>query len=327
MNLTQLLDAFPHPVGPLRILIVDDQPVNIRVLHQVFRDEFEVLMATSGEQAITVCREQRPDIILLDVIMPGISGHEVCRRLKADPDTRDIPVIFVTSQIEEAEEAQGFEIGAVDFITKPVNPVIVSARVRTHLALKLQSDLLRSIAMIDGLTKVSNRRKFDDALAISWRACQREGRPLSLVLLDLDYFKQFNDRYGHQEGDNCLIAVAGALSHSVRRPHDLVARYGGEEFVCILPDTDAQGTAGRVAEIQAAVKALGIEHQGSEIGNLVTISLGVATQVPTSDSTPQALLAAADRQLYRAKQEGRDRVCAIDLTSPPPEDARSQKYQ
>ncbi len=327
MNLEQLLEAFPHPVGPLRILIVDDKPVNIRVLHEVFRGQFEVLMATGGEQAISLCREQRPDIILLDVVMPGISGHEVCRRLKADPDTRDIPVIFVTSQSQDDDEALGFAIGAVDFITKPINPVIVSARVRIHLTLKLQSDLLRSIAMIDGLTQVANRRKFDEALAVSWRNCLREGRPLSLVLLDLDSFKQFNDRYGHQQGDLCLIAVAEALNQSVRRPLDLVARYGGEEFVCILPDTDCRGATQRAEVMREAVKALQIEHQDSAAGPFVSISLGIATQIPDADSSPEALLAAADRQLYRAKQEGRDRVCAIDLASLPPGDARSQTYQ
>lgn len=314
MNLTQVLDAYPHPVGPLRILIVDDQPVNIRVLHQVFRGEFEVLMATSGEQAMTVCREQHPDIILLDVIMPGISGHEVCRRLKADPGTRDIPIIFVTSQNQDGDEAQGFEMGAVDFITKPINPIIVLARVRTHLALKLQSDLLRSIAMIDGLTKIANRRKFDEELAISWRACQRDGRPLSLVLLDLDSFKQYNDTYGHQQGDACLVAVAGVLTQSVRRPHDLVARYGGEEFVCILPETDSLGAIKRAEAMRAAVKALEIEHQDSVAGSLVSISLGVATQIPGAQASPQALLAAADAQLYQAKKAGRDRVSAIELT-------------
>ena len=314
MNLDKLLEAFPHPVGPLRILVVDDQPMNIRVLHQVFRGEFEVLMTTDGEQAISLCREQQPDIVLLDVVMPGLSGHEVCRRLKADPDTRDIPVIFVTSQNQDGDEALGFEIGAVDFITKPINPVIVSARVRTHLALKLQSDLLRSIAMIDGLTKVANRRKFDEALAISWRACQREGRVLSLVLLDLDSFKQFNDKYGHQQGDACLAAVAEALNQSVRRPHDLVARYGGEEFVCILPGTDSLNATQRAEAMRAAVKALEIEHQDSDAGPFVTISLGIASQIPGADSSPEALLAAADEQLYQAKRAGRDRVCAIELT-------------
>ncbi|MBM7455087.1 diguanylate cyclase (GGDEF)-like protein [Oceanisphaera litoralis] len=315
MNLEQLQEAFPHPVGPLRILVVDDQPVNIRALYEVFRGRFEVLMATSGEQAISLCREQRPDIILLDVVMPGLSGHEVCRRLKASPGTRDIPVIFVTSQNEEAEEALGFEIGAVDFITKPINPVIVLARVRTHLALKLQSDLLRSFAMIDGLTKVANRRKFDETLALSWRACQREGRPLSLVLLDLDYFKQYNDRYGHQKGDHCLMAVAGALGHGLRRPHDLLARYGGEEFVCILPGTDSQGAIQCAEVMREAVKALQIEHQDSAAGPFVSISLGIATQIPGADTSPEALLAQADRQLYQAKRKGRNRACFIDLAA------------
>jgi len=313
MNLDQLLSAFPHPVGPLRILIVDDQPINIRVLHGVFRGKFEVLMATNGAQAIAVCRSQRPDIVLLDVVMPDISGHEVCRQLKADPGTKDIPVIFVTSQAEVDEEALGFEIGAVDFISKPVNPVTVLARVRTHLALKLQSDLLRSMAMIDGLTAVANRRNFDNALSSSWRRCLRDGAPLSLVLLDLDCFKQFNDRYGHQAGDSCLVAVAKTLKLALRRPDDLVARYGGEEFACILPNTDAEGAANRGASMREQVKALGIEHVDSQVCPVVSISIGLVTLVPHASNSPEMLLEAADQQLYRAKDTGRDRVCAIEL--------------
>lgn len=315
MNLDDLLSIFPEPVGPLKILIVDDQPVNIRALHGIFRADFEVFMATNGEQAITICRQQRPDIILLDVVMPGISGHEVCRRLKADPATRETPIIFVTSQSEDDDEALGFELGAVDFITKPINPVTVQARVRTHVALKLQTDLLRSFAMMDGLTRIPNRRKFDEAFKLSWRGCVREQQPLSLALIDVDFFKQYNDRYGHQVGDTCLIAVAESLSGTLRRPYDLVARYGGEEFACLLPNTDRSGAQSRGEVMREAVKALEMEHQGSQIGPHLTVSIGIATHIPGPDDVPELLLRQADEQLYKAKQNGRDRVCSIDVVN------------
>lgn len=162
-----------------KLLLVDDQRVNILVLYELFRDECEIFMATDGEQALQSCRTVLPDLVLLDVHMDGLDGHEVCRRLKDDPETRDIPIIFVTAQGEEQDEVHGFELGAVDFIVKPINPVIVKARVKTHLTLKQQTDILRSFALLDGLTGVANRRKFDEELALDWRQCQREQAPLS----------------------------------------------------------------------------------------------------------------------------------------------------
>ena len=185
-----------------KILIADDQPTNIRVLYELFRDQCDVFMATTGAQTMQICRAELPDLILLDVVMDDIDGHEVCRRLKADPLTGAIPIIFVTSQNQEADEVIALGLGAVDFITKPINPVIVRARVRTHLTLKLQGDLLRASALLDGLTGVANRRKFDEDVQTDWRQCLRESAPLSLILIDIDYFKLYNDRYGHQAGDN-----------------------------------------------------------------------------------------------------------------------------
>lgn len=201
----------PHPHNRPKLLIVDDQSTNIRVLHELFREDCDVFMATSGEQAITVCQTQLPDLILLDVVMDDVDGHEVCRRLKADPVTQGIPIIFITAQQRDSDEALGLELGAVDFISKPINPIIVRARVRTHLTLKLQNDLLRSMALMDGLTGVANRRKFDEDISADWRQCFREQKPLSLILADVDYFKRYNDRYGHLAGDGCLKSVAQAL--------------------------------------------------------------------------------------------------------------------
>ena len=294
-----------------KILIADDQPTNIRVLYELFRDQCDVFMATSGAQTIQICRAELPDLILLDVVMDDIDGHEVCRRLKADPLTSAIPIIFVTSQNQEADEVIALGLGAVDFITKPINPVIVRARVRTHLTLKLQGDLLRASALLDGLTGVANRRKFDEDLQTDWRQCLRETAPLSLILIDIDYFKLYNDRYGHQAGDNCLKLVARALSETLRRPYDKLARYGGEEFACLLPKTKLAGASAMAERMQARVSELRVEHLGSDVDQVVTISLGVASMVPTPSETPELLLKAADQQLYEAKRTGRARVCAL----------------
>lgn len=305
----------PHSFNRPKLLIVDDQPINIRVLHELFREDCDVFMATSGEQAISVCQAQLPDLILLDVVMEGMDGHEVCRRLKVDPMTQDIPIIFITAQQQESDEVLGLELGAVDFISKPINTTIVRARVRTHLTLKLQSDLLRSMALIDGLTGVANRRKFNEDILADWRLCFREQKPLSLILVDVDYFKRYNDRYGHQAGDDCLKSVAQTLSATVRRPYDLVARYGGEEFACVLPNTFLSGAVEIAERMQERVRTLGIEHSASDVDRVLTISLGVATLTPTGELGFETLIEAADKQLYKAKNAGRARVCSSAMSS------------
>ncbi|GFM89635.1 diguanylate cyclase response regulator [Pseudomonas cichorii] len=300
----------PGIIARPKILIVDDQASNILILREIFRESCDIIMATDGQQALTLSATQLPDLVLLDVVMEGTDGHEVCRQLKESPLTQHIPIIFVTAKRDELDEVQGFELGAVDFITKPINPTIVRARVITHLTLKLQSDLLRRSAFTDGLTGVSNRRKFDDMFEQCWRQSERNSTPLSLIMIDVDYFKLYNDRYGHQAGDHCLKSIAHSLSELIRRPFDLLARYGGEEFVCILPHTDISGAA-RVAEsMKDAVDALGMEHLSSDIGQKVTISLGVASTIATPATTPDAFLRETDSQLYMAKKSGRHQVVA-----------------
>jgi diguanylate cyclase (GGDEF)-like protein len=292
-----------------RLLVVDDQPINIQALYQAFSTDHQVFMATGGEQALAMCAAKRPDLVLLDVVMPGMDGHEVCRRLKADPATRDLPVIFVTAHNDEAAETLGLELGAVDFISKPINPKIVRARVRTHLTLKAQSDLLRQWVYIDGLTGVYNRRHFDERLASEWGRAQRSHSPLSVVLLDVDFFKRYNDHYGHQAGDDCLRRIAVALQQGLRRPADLVARYGGEEFVCVLPETDLDGAMAVAQELERRVRQLDMAHARSDVASVVSVSLGVASQGGQASGDAGALLAQADTQLYKAKSTGRGRVC------------------
>lgn len=301
------MTAAANPERP-RILVVDDQPANIQTLYQVLKGDYDVAMATDGSQAIALCQRRPPDLVLLDVVMPGIDGFEVCKRLKADSATRDVPVIFVTARDSTEDETQGLEVGAVDFITKPVNPPVVRARVRTHVELKRQADFLRSMAFNDGLTGVANRRWFDERLQVEWLRCRRNKLPLSLILLDLDHFKPYNDHYGHQAGDDCLREVAGAMKARLGRPADLLARYGGEEFVCLLPETPYEGARAKAEDLGRAVFELQLAHAGSPTAPVVTISRGVATAAPAVEGSPGELLARADERLYAAKHAGRNRT-------------------
>ncbi|WP_448202787.1 diguanylate cyclase [Azospirillum sp. sgz302134] len=293
-----------------KILVVDDIPSNVHVLSRILKDDHDIYFATDGTKALDLVQARLPDLVLLDIMMPGMDGYEVCKRIKADPTTRDIPVIFISAKSEVEDETYGLEAGAIDFITKPISPPIVKARVRNHLLLKRQTDTLRALSFIDGLTGIANRRRFDEALLREWRRCSRSHLPLSLIMLDVDHFKAYNDHYGHQAGDECLRAVAALLAEQVKRPGDLVARYGGEEFVCLLPETDAEGAV-RVAErLREAVAEQRLPHAVSPVAPHVTISLGVASATPVADAPPDSLTQLADRLLYDAKRAGRNRVCS-----------------
>tara|TARA_R110001592_G_scaffold67254_16_gene206208 strand:- start:1391 stop:2383 length:993 start_codon:yes stop_codon:yes gene_type:complete len=298
-----------------RLLVVDDQPLIIRVLNEIFKNECQVSMATDSRRVIEICRKQQPDLILLDIMMPGIDGYTVCRQLKADAMTADIPVIFVSSQQEVENELRGFDVGAVDFITKPVNPVLVYARVRTHIAVKIQRDLLRASALQDGLTGVSNRRRFEETLELNWKQDLREQRELSLIMVDLDYFKRYNDYYGHLEGDQCLIRVAQTIKAVLKRPSDSLSRYGGEEFVCLLPDTNQQGAKKVASNILRSIETLAIPHVESPLASQVSVSLGGATVKPNLAMNRADLIKAADIQLYQAKQQGRGRYMGVQLSA------------
>lgn len=291
-----------------RLLIVDDQPINIQILFQIFQPDCEVFMATSGQQAIDFCLHNQPDLILLDVMMPGMDGLTTCKLLKELPATADIPIIFVTAQNDPMDETHALEVGGVDFISKPVNTAVVRARVKTHLTLKAQSDMLRKLALIDGLTGVANRRCFDQTLEAEWRRCQRSDASLALLMVDVDHFKLYNDHYGHQAGDVCLQTIASTLQQSFHRSHDLTARYGGEEFACLLPETDLHGAKAKAENIRNAVEKLQLPHATSLVSKFVTLSIGVAAFIPHDAITAQDLIVDADRSLYMAKDAGRNRV-------------------
>jgi diguanylate cyclase (GGDEF)-like protein len=298
-----------------KLLLVDDQPINIQVLHQIFAADFQVFMATSGAQALALCKSNPPDLVLLDIVMPGMNGFEVCTALKADEATRNIPVIFVTAHTDAEQETRGLEVGAVDFISKPVNPAVVRARVKTHLTLKLQTDVMRKLVFLDGLTGVYNRRYFDQQLTTEMARSVRSGSALSVIMLDVDFFKRYNDAYGHQAGDDCLRKIAFTLKEALRRPADVVARYGGEEFGCILPETGFDDAMAIANELERNVRAKAIPHNNSDAAKVVTISLGVAGRAAQGPSDLSALVALADAQLYKAKHAGRGQVCGASLPS------------
>jgi diguanylate cyclase (GGDEF)-like protein len=312
------------------ILLVDDDPSTIRLLGRMLADVGKLRFATSGEEALRLALELRPDLVLLDAEMPGMTGFQVCEALKADPTLADIPVIFVTSHSEPEFELSGFEVGAADFIAKPVSAPLVVARVKTQLRVKHMADELRRIATIDALTGVANRGGFDQALLREWRRARRAADPLALLMIDVDHFKKFNDRYGHPAGDKCLHAVAQALVGASLRPADLVARYGGEEFVVLLPGTPRRGAEQVARKILDAVQALAIVHEASSTSRQLSVSIGAACydgasacwRSATADSQPDDesracsadnLVLAADKALYAAKRAGRARAKLLDV--------------
>lgn len=296
-------------LSSVKILVVDDQVMNIQAVNALLSSSYTVLAATSGEDALKVAEEQLPDLILMDVVMPVMSGKEACMKLKANEVTANIPVIFITTISGDQEENECWESGGVDFISKPFNPQTLKNRVRVHLELKSQKDILMKLAYSDGLTGVYNRRYFDEHYSKLARLSQRNDSPLSMLLIDIDYFKKFNDTYGHIAGDDALRAVAKAISRSMHRPTDFVARYGGEEFVVLLPDTDLAGAEYVTKTIMKAIESLNIPNEASKYG-VLTLSAGLVS-IPGSAVDNTDMLKLADQFLYAAKEEGRNRYKKI----------------
>ncbi|MGY6586776.1 MAG: diguanylate cyclase [Wenzhouxiangella sp.] len=296
------------------VLVVDDEPTNIHALGSLLADDYKVLVANSGVKALRILEDDQralPDLILLDIQMPEMDGYEVCRRLKDYPRTSMIPIIFVTARDSVHDEEHGLSLGAVDYIIKPFSPAIVRARVATQMRLKRQIGLLEKYALLDGLTGIPNRRHFDDLLEREIKRSVRDRAPLSIIMIDIDHFKSFNDCYGHRAGDQCLQKVVQALDSPLARPGDQICRYGGEEFVAVLPGTHEKGARTVAETMRAAVEALSITHEYSSAAPVVTVSLGTATLDPmgNADARGEKLLQQADEALYAAKKSGRNRIC------------------
>lgn len=296
--------------GRQTVLLVDDDVSNLKLLRQAFGEDCRVLFATGGVEALAIAQRELPDLIILDVMMADMNGHEVLRQIKADERTGEIPVIFLTGRGHATDERIGLELGAVDFWTKPVKLDIARIRARNHLELKRHRDTLSRLALTDALCGIPNRRGFDERLEREWRRCQRTERSLSLIMIDVDHFKAFNDQYGHPAGDECLRCIARIIDDAFDRPGDMVARYGGEEFACIVPETTVGGAVALAERLRTVVSEALIIHESSPVHPYVTISIGIASMIPDYIRKPQILLERADEALYSAKHTGRNRVVA-----------------
>lgn len=283
------------------LLIVDDVPTNVQTLAQIFKEHYRLKIATGGARALELAEmEPIPDLILLDVSMPDINGYDVCRLLKEKRVTADIPIIFVTGRDSVEDEEYGLSLGAVDYIVKPIRPVIAKARVKTHITLKRQRDLLAETAVRDQLTGLYNRHMLNDQLERRLSFALRHNEAMSIILIDLDHFKLVNDTFGHLAGDGVLREVAKVLRKSARR-EDIAARFGGEELMLLLDKCTGADARNKAEHIRQEIEALNPE------GVKVTASIGVA-EASEEISTIQLLLKRADDALYQAKEEGRNRV-------------------
>ncbi|HKM43214.1 MAG TPA: diguanylate cyclase [Limnochordia bacterium] len=293
-----------------RVLIVEDVHLNAQILLNVLGDDYDLRVASNGVEAIAMVKEQMPDLILLDIVMPEMDGYAVCAELQGNPNTRDIPILFLTALEGDKNEAYGIELGAMDYIRKPFNVPVVKAKIRNHLELKRYKDILKRDSRVDGLTRIPNRRRFDEAFHEECSRAARNKTSLAVLMMDLDLFKAYNDTYGHLQGDDVLKLVAKALYNMLQRPGDLIARWGGEEFVALLPETALEGAC-RVAErLRLAVFDLKIPHEASTYGNVLTISVGVAVSDVQEWKSCSTLLQKADEAMYRAKSKGRNTVVA-----------------
>ena len=290
------------------ILIVDDKKYNLIFLRQFLDSDYIVFTATNGEEAIRKAREEQPDLILLDTIMPGMSGYEALATLKKNDETKTIPVICISGVSGSEDEEKGLALDAADYISKPFSSAIVKLRVRNQIQIVNQLRAIECLSMMDQLTVIPNRRSFDNRFDVEWKRANREKSPISICILDVDKFKTYNDTYGHKQGDMALYTVAQTIKQTLKRPSDFVARWGGEEFVILLPDTGANGAIKLAEMIRTNIETTTIPCKDDKITRL-TISIGVNTQeIMPGRSSMDEFISRADKALYTAKRRGRNRV-------------------
>lgn len=318
------LDKPFSPQKPPLILLIDDDNftrTQIRLLLQ--KEKYQVIEASNGREGLDAYQRLHPNLVLLDAMMPEMDGFECCTQLQTLPRADRTPVLMITGLDDQASVDRAFAAGAVDYVTKPIHFAVLRQRMRRLIQqselyqhLEAANQMLQHLASIDSLTQLANRRQLDAHLDQEWRRMVREQTPLSVILCDVDCFKLYNDAYGHQAGDECLRQIAKAIHGTAKRPADLAARYGGEEFAVILPGITVDGAVQVARNIQAAVKALKLNHPNSEMSEYLTLSLGIATIVPHKfpGFLPESLLTAADKVLYQAKAEGRDRCCVHPMS-------------
>ena len=296
------------------ILVVDDMTTTLLLIHDLLKDTYEVKIAKSGTKALEILESPNDiDLILLDVEMPDINGYEVCKILKNNEQIKNIPIIFITGRTSQEDEEYGLNLGAIDYITKPFNKAIVKLRIKNYLNLKIKNDMLEKLSMYDGLTNIRNRRFFDETFEKTFSEIKRDKKSLAVLMIDIDFFKPYNDNYGHGQGDETLRKVAKALEKTIKRASDFVARYGGEEFVILLKDINKDGVEAVANNLLNAVRELKITHEFSKIENYVTVSIGVSYYNSSSDITKLELLLKADETLYNVKNSGRNNFAILEV--------------
>ena len=296
------------------ILVVDDMTTTLLLLHDLLKDTYEVKIAKSGTKALEILESPNDiDLILLDIEMPDINGYDVCKRIKNNETIKNIPIIFITGRTSQEDEEYGLNLGAIDYITKPFNNAIVKLRIKNYLNLKIKNDMLEKLSMYDGLTNIRNRRYFDETFEKTFNEIKRDKKSLAVLMIDIDFFKPYNDNYGHGQGDETLRKVAKALEKTIKRASDFVARYGGEEFVILLKDINKDGVEAVANNLLNAIRELKITHEFSKIENYVTVSIGVSYYNSSSDITKLELLLKADETLYNVKNSGRNNFAILEV--------------
>ncbi len=330
MDPEQSRDAEPpaDELGRLVVLLVDDQMMVAEGIRRMLASEEDIEFHYCAEpkKAVAMALEIRPTVILQDLIMPDMDGYTLVNKYRAEPETQNIPVIVLSTKEDPKDKSKAFERGANDYLVKLPDRIELVARIRAHSRSYLAHQALREtqakleqsnaelkkLSCLDGLTGIANRRRLDEFLRMECLRSVRDDTPLSLILIDIDFFKPYNDHYGHLAGDECLRQVARSLDEAVQRASDLIARYGGEEFAVILPNTDLGGAKRIASELCEKIRSLGVPHEHSQAADIVTISLGVVSRVACENLSPADLINLADAALYEAKESGRNRYIVAE---------------
>ena len=297
-----------------KVLIVDDEKANIITLTYILSSEYTIYAAKNGEDGIELAEKYLPDVILLDILMPEMDGYEVFFALKSSEKTRDIPVIFITALSKDGDEEKGLALGAADYITKPFSPTVVKLRLGNQIKMLDQMRVIEQLSLTDQLTGIPNRRSFDARLNTEWGRAIREGTPISILMIDVDKFKNYNDTYGHQQGDIALQSFAKAFAGVFKRHSDFAARWGGEEFVALLTNTDEAGALDVAEQIRKMAEDMEIPCL-NRLAAKITVSIGVHTRTNENSCTVDKFISGADEALYAAKNKGRNRVCHFSASS------------
>lgn len=317
----------------ITVMLVDDQAMIAEAVRRslVTEKDIDFHYCQDPTKGIKMASEIKPTVILQDLVMPDVDGLMMVRFFRANALTKKTPIIVLSTKEEAAIKSEAFSLGANDYLVKLPDKIELIARIRYHSKayinlmerdeafralqesqqkLAAANRTLQKLSALDGLTSIPNRRRFDEVLKKEWHRAMREQKSMSLIMLDIDFFKLYNDHYGHQGGDDCLKRVASALEKALHRETDMLARYGGEEFAAILPDTDQEGAIQIAETMRVAVQDQKLTHAKSKVSDYVSISIGVGTAVPERDSEPDIIIAVADQALYQSKEDGRNRVTA-----------------